>query len=159
MHIPPGGGQATGISLPRDTWIPPAATNLVQGPYEDGTRGTYKPNKINSFYGTAKFYTQQYGLKKGGMTAAQREVDSDNAGRTELQAIIQAFTGLRIDHYAEINLIGFYTPVQRHRRRTGLPQRAGQRSLLRSPLQRRPPTDLRQRRDVLRPATPRTAPR
>ena len=109
VHIPPGGGQATGISLPRDTWIPPAATNLVQGPYDDGTRGTYKPNKINSFYGPAKFYTQQYDLKKGGMTAAQREVDSDNAGRTELQAIVQAFTGLRIDHYAEINLIGFYT--------------------------------------------------
>lgn len=109
VHIPQGGGQASGISLPRDTWIPPAVTNMVKGPYDDGTQGPYKPNKINSFYGTAKFYTQARDRRKGGMTAAQAEVDSNNAGRTELQAIVQAFTGLRIDHYAEINLIGFYT--------------------------------------------------
>jgi len=109
MHIPQGGGQASGISLPRDTWIPPAVTNMVKGPYDDGTQGPYQPNKINSFYGTAKFYTQARDRRKGGMTAAQVEVDSNNAGRTELQAVVQAFTGLRIDHYAEINLIGFYT--------------------------------------------------
>jgi len=109
VHIPQGGGKATGISLPRDTWISQAVTDLVEGPLSDGTRGTYKPNKINSFYGTAKAYTQQYDVTKGGLTTAQREVDSDNAGRTELQAIVQAFTGLHIDHYAEVNLIGFYT--------------------------------------------------
>ncbi|SDP04134.1 cell envelope-related function transcriptional attenuator common domain-containing protein [Nakamurella panacisegetis] len=109
VHIPEGGGKATAVSIPRDTWIPASVTNQVKGPYNDGTSGTYKPNKVNSFYSTAKFYTQEYDVKKGGMTAAQREVDSNNAGRTELQAIIQAFTGLRIDHYAEVNLIGFYT--------------------------------------------------
>lgn len=109
VHIPEGGGKATAVSIPRDTWIPQSVTDEVKGPYDDGTTGTYKPNKINSFYSTAKFYTQEYDVKKGGMTAAQREVDSNNAGRTELQAIIQAFTGLRIDHYAEVNLIGFYT--------------------------------------------------
>jgi LCP family protein required for cell wall assembly len=109
VHIPQGGGKATAISLPRDTWIPQSVTDEVQGPYSDGTRGPYKPNKINSFYSTAKTYTAAYDVTKGGMTAAQREVNSDNAGRTELQAIVQAFTGLRIDHYAEVNLIGFYT--------------------------------------------------
>lgn len=109
VHIPQGGGRATAVSLPRDTWIPQSITDQVKGPYDDGTKGPYKANKINSFYSTAKAYQQQYDVTKGGMTAAQREVDSDNAGRTELQAIVQAFTGLRIDHYAEVNLIGFYT--------------------------------------------------
>ena len=109
VHIPQGGGKATAISIPRDTWIPQSVTDIVKGPYNDGTSGPYKPNKINSFYSTAKFYTQEYEVSKGVKDAAQRERDSNNAGRTELQAIIQAFTGLHIDHYAEVNLIGFYT--------------------------------------------------
>jgi len=109
VHIPQGGGKATAISLPRDTWIPQSVTDLVKGPYSDGTQGPYKPNKINSFYSAAKFYTQEYEMAKGVKNAAQRERDSNNAGRTELQAIVQAFTGLHIDHYAEVNLIGFYT--------------------------------------------------
>ena len=130
VHIPEGGGKATAVSIPRDTWIPASVTNEVKGPYDDGTSGTYKPNKINSFYSTAKFYTQEYDVKKGGKTAAQREVDSNNAGRTELQAIIQAFTGLRIDHYAEVNLIGFYTLSAGHRRRPGVPEQGRQRPVL-----------------------------
>ncbi len=109
VHIPEGGGKATAVSIPRDTWIPQSVTDIVKGPYGDGDSGPYKPNKINSFYSTAKFYTQQYLVSKGVKDAAQRERDSDNAGRTELQAIVQAFTGLHIDHYAEVNLIGFYT--------------------------------------------------
>ena len=109
VHIPEGGGKATAVSIPRDTWIPQSVTDIVKGPYSDGASGPYKPNKINSFYSTAKFYTQQYLVTKGVKDAAQRERDSDNAGRTELQAIVQAFTGLHIDHYAEVNLIGFYT--------------------------------------------------
>jgi len=109
VHIPEGGGKATAVSLPRDTWIPQSVTDIVKGPYNDGTKGPYRPNKINSFYSTAKFYTQEYLVKQGVKDAAQLERDSNNAGRTELQAIIQAFTGLHIDHYAEVNLIGFYT--------------------------------------------------
>ncbi len=109
VHIPQGGGKATAVSIPRDTWIPQSVTDIVKGPYNDGTSGPYKPNKVNSFYSTAKFYTQEYEVSKGVKNAAQRERDSNNAGRTELQAIIQAFTGLHIDHYAEVNLIGFYT--------------------------------------------------
>lgn len=109
VHIPEGGGKATAISLPRDTWIPKSVTDIVMGPYDDGTKGPYKPNKINSFYSTARFYTQTLEVNKGVKDKAQVERDADNAGRTELQAIVQAFTGLHIDHYAEVNLIGFYT--------------------------------------------------
>lgn len=109
LHIPQGGGKATAVSLPRDTYIPQSITDTVQGPYDDGTQGTYKPNKINSFYGTAKFYTEQALAKKGVAESPAREKQSDEAGRTMLIKIVQAFTGLKVDHYAEVNLIGFYT--------------------------------------------------
>ncbi|WP_188941596.1 LCP family protein [Nakamurella endophytica] len=108
VHIPEGGGKATAVSLPRDTWIPQSVTDRVKGPYDDGTSGTYKPNKINSFYSTAKFYTEQALARKGVGESPARERQSDEAGRTMLIRIVQAFTGLKIDHYAEVNLIGFY---------------------------------------------------
>lgn len=109
VHIPEGGAKATAVSLPRDTWIPQSVTDKVTGPYNDGSEGTYKPNKINSFYGTAKFYAEEALAKKGVAAGPARTKQSDEAGRTMLIKIVQAFTGLKIDHYAEVNLIGFYT--------------------------------------------------
>ncbi len=109
LHIPEGGQQATAISIPRDTWMDASvvgATGVV-GPYSDGTSGPYKPNKINSFYGTAKAYSEEY-LASKGVTGAARERQSNEAGRTMLIKVVQQFTGLKINHYAEINLIGFY---------------------------------------------------
>ena len=84
-------------------WARPASS----GPYSDGTSGPYKPNKINSFYGTAKAYSEDY-LASKGVTGAARERQSNEAGRTMLIKVVQQFTGLKINHYAEINLIGFY---------------------------------------------------
>lgn len=107
VHIPPGGGRATAVSLPRDTWIPRSVTTTVKGPYSDGTQGVYKPNKINSFYGAAKFYTEQH-LATSVPDGPARTRASNEAGRAMLIRIVQAFTGLKIDHYAEVNLIGFY---------------------------------------------------
>ncbi len=107
VHIPPGGGRATAVSLPRDTWIPRSVATTVKGPYSDGTLGVYKPNKINSFYGAAKFYTEQH-LATSVPDGPARTRASDEAGRAMLIRIVQGFTGLKIDHYAEVNLIGFY---------------------------------------------------
>lgn len=109
VHIPEGGAKATAVSIPRDTWIPQSVTDTVTGPYEDGSEGTYKPNKINSFYGAAKFYKEGALAKQGVPAGPNRTKQSDEAGRTMLIKIVQAFTGLKIDHYAEVNLIGFYT--------------------------------------------------
>ncbi|MGI8417929.1 MAG: LCP family protein, partial [Nakamurella sp.] len=39
---------------------------------------------------------------------AQREFQSSEAGRKMLIQVISKFTGLHIDHYAEVNLIAFY---------------------------------------------------
>ncbi len=108
VHIPKGGGKATAVSLPRDTWIGPAVMAKVVGPYADGTEGAYNANKINSYYSTAKAYTEERLVNSGVTDRAQIERESNEAGRTMLIRVVQAFTGMKIDHYAEVNLLGFY---------------------------------------------------
>ena len=108
VHIPQGGGKATAVSLPRDTWIGSKVINQVVGPYADGTEGQYSPNKINSYYSTAKAYTEEYLVSQGVTDKAQIERESNEAGRTMLIRVVQAFTGMKVDHYAEVNLLGFY---------------------------------------------------
>jgi LCP family protein required for cell wall assembly len=108
VHIPDGGGKATAVSIPRDTWIGEDVVNNLPGPYSSGKEGDYKPNKVNSFYGTAKAFTQEY-LAKKGVNGKDREFQSSEAGRKMLIQVISKFTGLHIDHYAEVNLIAFYT--------------------------------------------------
>lgn len=109
IHVPADGSRATAVSIPRDTWIGSDLVAGVKGPYADGTSGPYKPNKINSFYGAAKFYTEQALAAQGVAESPAREKQSNEAGRTMLIGIVSAFTGLHIDHFAEVNLIGFYT--------------------------------------------------
>ncbi len=107
LHVPAGGGKATAVSIPRDTWIDQSIVTGLPGPYGTGATGDYKPNKVNSFYGTAKSYEQQV-LARKGVNGAQREFQSSEAGRKMLIQVISKFTGLHIDHYAEVNLIAFY---------------------------------------------------
>lgn len=107
LHVPAGGGRATAVSIPRDTWIDQSIVNGLPGPYSTGATGDYKPNKVNAFYGTAKSYEQEV-LARKGVNGAQREFQSSEAGRKMLIQVISKFTGLHIDHYAEVNLIAFY---------------------------------------------------
>jgi LCP family protein required for cell wall assembly len=93
IHIPTGGGQATGISIPRDSWV------NIPG---------YGMGKINSAYGDAK-NTALRKLKTGGLTnAAQLDVQSNQAGAKEAIQTVEQLTGIGIDHYAAVNLMGFY---------------------------------------------------
>ncbi len=108
LHIPEGGAKATAVSLPRDTWIGQDVVAGLPGPYADGSTGDYKPNKINSFYGTAKAYTEEHLVATGVTDKADRERRSNEAGRLMLTKVVQKFTGLKINHYAEVNLLGFY---------------------------------------------------
>lgn len=107
LHIPEGGGRATAVSIPRDTWIPQSVIEGIDGPYSDGSTGPYKPNKINAYYGTAMAYTQQ-ALAKQGVNGAERQRRSQEAGRQMLIEVLSKFTGVYIDHFAEVNLIAFY---------------------------------------------------
>ncbi|TVS99820.1 LytR family transcriptional regulator [Amycolatopsis bartoniae] len=94
VHIPEGGGEATAISIPRDSYVQLA--------------GTYGKHKINSAYSYGRH--QEYDeLTQQGVTGAARERRADQAGaRTAIQTVEQ-FTGLRINHYAAVNLVGFYS--------------------------------------------------
>ncbi|EHR49197.1 cell envelope-related function transcriptional attenuator common domain [Saccharomonospora marina XMU15] len=93
LRIPDDGGSPTGVSIPRDTWV-------------DVPHGT--KDKINSVYGTAKWHAMRR-LRGEGITERTRlERESDQAGRHALVGVVQEFTRIRIDHYAEVNLLGFY---------------------------------------------------
>ncbi|MGW4398560.1 LCP family protein [Amycolatopsis nivea] len=93
LRIPKNGGKASAVSIPRDSWVD------VPG------RGKAK---INSAYGVAKARADQEERAQGEHDQAKIARDSDAAGRRALVQTVQDLTQARIDHYAEINLLGFY---------------------------------------------------
>jgi LCP family protein required for cell wall assembly len=110
VHVPGNGAKATAISVPRDAWMGDDIVHApgVVGPYSDGTSGPYKANKVNSFYGSAMTFEREYLVSKGVSNEKELLQRSAEAGRTMLVKVLQQFTGIKIDHYAEVNLIGFY---------------------------------------------------
>lgn len=93
VHIPNGGGQAIGLSLPRDS--------LVNIP-------GYGKAKLNSAYTSAKDNAAKHLKARGVTDQAQIEVQSNQVGAKELIQTVEDFTGITIDHYAQVNLVGFY---------------------------------------------------
>ena len=92
IHIPADGKKAVAVSIPRDDYVE------VPG---------QSPKKIKEAYGYAK-YMSESALYKQGVRNPQLEALSREAGRT---ASIQAISNLLqvpIDHFAEVNLVGFY---------------------------------------------------
>lgn len=93
LHVPAdAAAPAVAISIPRDSYVPIA-----------GDRGTHK---INSAYGRA-FDDAQKALQAQGVTGTALDQQSREAGRAATIATVEALTGIRIDHYAEINFAGF----------------------------------------------------
>jgi LCP family protein required for cell wall assembly len=93
LHVPAGpNARAVAISIPRDSFV-----TLASG----GGR-----HKINSAYGRATAATEEE-LAAQGVTGPELDRRSRDAGRRALVATVQAFTGVQVDHYAEINLAGF----------------------------------------------------
>jgi len=84
LHIPANGSKATIISFPRDSWV------SIPG---------HGKGKINSAYGTG------YSSAKG---AGQSETAAQSAGLIQTIKTIDALTGLHVDHYMQVNLLGFY---------------------------------------------------
>ncbi|MCR6486419.1 LCP family protein [Amycolatopsis sp. OK19-0408] len=93
LRVPKNGAKPSAVSVPRDTWTD------VPG------RG---PAKINSAYGIAKAHFAQQLRGQGERDQAKIERDSDTEGRRVLVQAVQDLTQVRIDHYAEVNLLGFY---------------------------------------------------
>jgi LCP family protein required for cell wall assembly len=97
IHIPNGGGRATAISMPRDSYV--------------DISGGYGPHKINSAFGYGKNDSLK-GLRAQGVSGAQLEVQSNQEGAKTAIKTVQDLTGVTIDHYAQVNLVGFYEITQ-----------------------------------------------
>ncbi|TAM93708.1 MAG: LytR family transcriptional regulator, partial [Jatrophihabitans sp.] len=81
VHVPADGTKATLISLPRDAYVD------IPG---------YRKNKLNSAYAD--------GYTASGGTLDQKRA----AGANLLVQTVQDLTGLSIDHFVQVNLLGFY---------------------------------------------------
>ncbi|MFD9689221.1 LCP family protein [Kitasatospora sp. NPDC059146] len=94
LHIPANGGKVTALSVPRDDY--------VQTVGADG-----KMHKIKEAYGIAKEAAESK-LAGKGLSKADLERQSREAGRSATIQTVQSFLDVPIDHFAEVNLIGFY---------------------------------------------------
>ena len=92
IHLPAGRKSAVAISIPRDDYV------SVPG---------YGMKKIKEAYGYAK-YAEDSRLYKEGIQQPAREHLARDAGRAVAIATVSQFLGVPIDHFAEINMIGFY---------------------------------------------------
>ncbi|MPZ66722.1 MAG: LytR family transcriptional regulator [Pseudonocardiaceae bacterium] len=92
VRIPNDGSKAVGLSLPRDLY--------VDMPEE------YGQHKLNSAFARAKNETAS-DLVEQGADPAQVHTESVAAGRQFMVKTVEKLTGASIDHYAEVNLLGF----------------------------------------------------
>ena len=95
IHIFAGGKKAVGFSIPRD--------DLVTYPqaYDGQTEG-----KIDGAYAYA--YVQYVNEHVGKESNADLYLHANQAGQAATIATVSAVTGQKIDHFAEVNLAGFY---------------------------------------------------
>ena len=136
LHIPAGGKKAVGFSIPRDDWV-----NFA------GTVGSQQQGKIDQAYGVSMFYAQQQlKAQNPGISQNQLAFQGNEAGRKAAVDTVEQLTGVHIDHFAEVNLDGFYELANVLGGRRGLPQPRGQGRQLRRELPGRIPAPERRRR-------------
>ena len=98
LHIPAGGKKAVGFSIPRDDWV-----NFAN------TLGTQQVGKIDQAYGVSLAAKEgQLRQQDPGMSQNQVAFEGNEAGRAATVATVELLTGVHIDHFAEVNLDGFY---------------------------------------------------
>ena len=98
IHIFANGGKAVGLSIPRDDWVtfPTAYDGQSQG-------------KIDQAYGLALSAEEsQLRAQNPGISQDQVAFEGNEAGRAAEVATVEQLTGVHIDHFAELNLDGFY---------------------------------------------------
>jgi LCP family protein required for cell wall assembly len=91
VRIPNNGKSATAISIPRDSYV--AAPGLGK-------------TKINGVYGQTR-EAKRASLVKAGDSAGDAMAQGTEAGRDALIKTVADLTGVTVDHYAEIGLLGF----------------------------------------------------
>jgi LCP family protein required for cell wall assembly len=98
IHIPAGGKKAVGFSIPRDDWV------TFPTPYDNQAQG-----KVDQAYGFA-LSAKESELRQQSPSLSQNQVafQGNEAGRAATVATVEQLTGVHIDHFAEVNLDGFY---------------------------------------------------
>ncbi|WP_227996361.1 LCP family protein [Nocardia australiensis] len=91
MRVPNDGRSATAISIPRDSYVDIPGIGM---------------GKINSAYGATK-ETQRQKLIDQGVSEVDADKQSTRAGRQALIKSVANMTGVTVDHYAEVSLLGF----------------------------------------------------
>jgi LCP family protein required for cell wall assembly len=98
IHIFAGGKRAIGFSIPRDDWVTFADT---AGPQQAG--------KIDQAYGVSMYYAQaRLRLEYPAMGQDELAFLGNEAGRRAAVGTVEQLTGVHVDHFAEVNLDGFY---------------------------------------------------
>jgi len=91
IRIPNNGSSATAISIPRDAYVNVPGIGM---------------SKINAAYGATKEKVRRTAVERGG-NPAKAERDGTQAGRKALIDTVAKLTGVEVDHYAEVGLLGF----------------------------------------------------
>jgi LCP family protein required for cell wall assembly len=97
LHIFAGGQKAVAFSIPRDDWVDMYGTNGYGG----------AQGKIDQAYGFALAYRESQ-LANAHLNQDELAYQGNEAGRLAEIETVQALTGVHIDHFAELNLDGFY---------------------------------------------------
>jgi LCP family protein required for cell wall assembly len=93
LHLPEDGGPGVAFSIPRDSYV--SIPDLGA-------------DKINAAYPAAKARAARELVEAGEVDRAAIDAEAARQGRTALIGAVEDLTGLTVDHYAEINLLGFY---------------------------------------------------
>ncbi|HWD05511.1 MAG TPA: LCP family protein [Amycolatopsis sp.] len=92
LRIPNGRQAVKAFSIPRDSWV-----SMPGG-----------MGKINAAYGRAKAAERKKLLGEGETDQDKIEQESLTAARRGTVEAVQNLTGVKIDHFAEVNLLSFY---------------------------------------------------
>jgi LCP family protein required for cell wall assembly len=98
IHVFAGGKKAVGFSISRDDLV------TFPQPYDGFARG-----KIDAAYGWAY---DQYLNQHAAEERDARFLDANKAGQAATVATVQSVTGQKVDHFVELNLVGFYYLAQ-----------------------------------------------
>ncbi|MBS2963615.1 LCP family protein [Actinocrinis puniceicyclus] len=94
LHVPADGSRAVALSIPRDDFV-----DLPEG---------LGQHKIKEAYGRAKANAQAVAQADGTSDRATLERLGREAGRHAAIDAVQRLLGVTVDHFAEVNLAGFY---------------------------------------------------
>jgi LCP family protein required for cell wall assembly len=98
LHIPAGNGTPTAVSIPRDDWVDA----------QDGYGDSLGTRKVKEAYGVAYNIATTKAAKSGTHDTHELAKIGHAAGIKAQIATLENVLGIPIDHFAEVNLMGFY---------------------------------------------------